>query len=69
MMNNFLVVFVVSVYFVILGATQQHDSLEIGVAKLEHTVEGLNIRLARLLGEYASSQSKLKQRLSKLEER
>lgn len=52
-----------------LGATSQHDSLELGVAKLECTVENLNLRLARLLGEYASSQAKLKQRLSKLEER
>jgi cyclic nucleotide gated channel alpha 3 len=55
--------------FIFLGATQQHDSLEMGVAKLEHTVEGLNMRMARLLGEYASSQAKLKKRLSKLEER
>jgi uncharacterized coiled-coil protein SlyX len=52
-----------------LGAAQQHDSLELGVAKLEYTVENLNLRLARLLGEYASSQAKLKQRISKLEER
>jgi cyclic nucleotide gated channel alpha 3 len=51
-----------------LGAAQQHDSLELGVAKLECTVENLNLRLARLLGEYASSQAKLKQRISKLEE-
>ena len=50
-------------------AQQQQDSLELGVAKLEHTVENLNLRLARLLGEYASSQSKLKQRISKLEEK
>lgn len=56
-------------YYCALGATQQHDSLEMGVAKLEHTVEGLNIRLARLLGEYASSQAKLKKRLTKLEDR
>lgn len=34
-----------------LGATQQQDSLELGVAKLECTVENLNLRLARLLGE------------------
>lgn len=40
-----------------------------GVAKLECTVENLNLRLARLLGEYASSQSKLKQRISRLEEK
>lgn len=52
-----------------LGATLQQDSLELGVAKLECTVENLNLRLARLLGEYASSQAKLKQRISKLEER
>jgi hypothetical protein len=52
-----------------LGAAQQQDSLELGVAKLECTVENLNLRLARLLGEYASSQAKLKQRISKLEER
>lgn len=51
------------------GATQQQDSLELGVAKLECTVENLNLRLARLLGEYASSQAKMKQRISKLEER
>jgi TolA-binding protein len=52
-----------------LGAQQQQDTLELGVVKLEHTVENLNLRLARLLGEYASSQSKLKQRISKLEEK
>lgn len=51
------------------GAQRQQDSLELGVAKLECTVENLNLRLARLLGEYASSQAKLKQRISKLEDR
>jgi cyclic nucleotide gated channel alpha 3 len=53
----------------VAGAQQQQDTLELGVAKLEHTVENLNLRLARLLGEYASSQSKLKQRISKLEDK
>jgi cyclic nucleotide gated channel alpha 3 len=51
------------------GAQEQQDSLELGVAKLECTVENLNLRLARLLGEYASSQAKLKQRISRLEEK
>ncbi|KAG5674239.1 hypothetical protein PVAND_004219 [Polypedilum vanderplanki] len=54
---------------VFASAQQQQDTLELGVAKLEHTVENLNLRLARLLGEYTSSQSKLKQRISKLEEK
>ncbi|CRL00491.1 CLUMA_CG013752, isoform A [Clunio marinus] len=52
---------------VFASAAQQQDSLELGVSKLEVTVENLNVRLARLLGEYASSQAKLKQRISKLE--
>lgn len=52
-----------------LDAQQQQDSLELGVTKLECTVENLNLRLARLLGEYASSQAKLKQRISRLEEK
>lgn len=43
--------------------------MELGVTKLECTVENLNLRLARLLGEYASSQAKLKQRISRLEEK
>lgn len=55
--------------FISTGAQRQQDSLELGVAKLECTVENLNLRLARLLGEYASSQAKLKQRISKLEDR
>jgi cyclic nucleotide gated channel alpha 3 len=40
-----------------------------GVVRLENIVENLNQRLARLLGEYASSQAKIKQRVTKLEER
>jgi len=59
-----------SILFIInLDAQQQQDSLELGVTKLECTVENLNLRLARLLGEYASSQAKLKQRISRLEEK
>ncbi|KAL7044210.1 hypothetical protein ACKWTF_001828 [Chironomus riparius] len=54
---------------VFANAQQQQDSLELGVTKLECTVENLNLRLARLLGEYASSQAKLKQRISRLEEK
>ncbi|CAO1302725.1 unnamed protein product [Diamesa serratosioi] len=54
---------------VFASATQQQDSLELGFANLENTVEHLNVRLARLLGEYASSQAKLKQRITKLEDR
>ncbi|XP_070494834.1 cyclic nucleotide-gated cation channel subunit A-like isoform X2 [Chironomus tepperi] len=51
------------------NALKAQDSLELGVTKLEITVENLNLRLARLLGEYASSQAKLKQRITKLEEK
>ena len=59
-----------SISFILnLDAQQQQDSLELGVTKLECTVENLNLRLARLLGEYASSQAKLKQRISRLEEK
>lgn len=43
------------------------DSIECGVAKLESTVDNLNVRLARLLAEYSASQAKLKQRIAKLE--
>lgn len=43
------------------------DSIECGVAKLESSVDHLNVRLARLLAEYSASQAKLKQRISKLE--
>ena len=50
-------------------AQQTQDSLESGVARLEQTVENLNLRLARLLAEYSASQAKLKQRISKLEDR
>ncbi|XP_055634814.1 cyclic nucleotide-gated cation channel subunit A isoform X2 [Toxorhynchites rutilus septentrionalis] len=54
----------------VFASAQQHqDTLESGVAKLEQTVENLNLRLARLLAEYSASQAKLKQRISKLEER
>lgn len=56
-------------FIINLDAQQQQDSLELGVTKLECTVENLNLRLARLLGEYASSQAKLKQRISRLEEK
>lgn len=45
------------------------NSIEFGVAKLETTVDNLNVRLARLLAEYSSSQAKLKQRIAKLEVR
>lgn len=58
-----------TIYHITIGAQRQQDSLELGVAKLECTVENLNLRLARLLGEYASSQAKLKQRISKIEKR
>uniref|UniRef100_A0AAG5DWM1 Cyclic nucleotide-binding domain-containing protein n=1 Tax=Anopheles atroparvus TaxID=41427 RepID=A0AAG5DWM1_ANOAO len=54
---------------VFANAQQTQDSLESGVARLEQTVENLNLRLARLLAEYSASQSKLKQRISKLEDR
>ncbi|XP_058056797.1 cyclic nucleotide-gated cation channel subunit A [Anopheles bellator] len=54
---------------VFANAQQTQDSLESGVAQLEQTVENLNLRLARLLAEYSASQSKLKQRISKLEDR
>ncbi|EAT33160.1 AAEL014581-PA [Aedes aegypti] len=54
---------------VFASAQHQQDTLESGVAKLEQTVENLNLRLARLLAEYSASQAKLKQRISKLEER
>ncbi|XP_058448217.1 cyclic nucleotide-gated cation channel subunit A isoform X1 [Malaya genurostris] len=54
---------------VFASAQHQQDTLESGVAKLEQTVENLNLRLARLLAEYSASQSKLKQRISKLEDR
>ncbi|XP_038107756.1 cyclic nucleotide-gated cation channel subunit A isoform X2 [Culex quinquefasciatus] len=53
---------------VFASAQHQQDTLESGVAKLEQTVENLNLRLARLLAEYSASQAKLKQRISKLEE-
>lgn len=43
------------------------DSIECGVAKLESSVDHLNVRLARLLAEFSASQAKLKQRISKLE--
>ncbi|XP_037950636.1 cyclic nucleotide-gated cation channel subunit A-like [Teleopsis dalmanni] len=43
------------------------DPIEFGIEKLENSVENLSYRLARLLGEYAASQAKLKQRLAKLE--
>lgn len=48
-------------------AQRAQDSLEGGVEKLEHAVETLNVRLARLLAEYSASQAKLKQRIAKLE--
>uniref|UniRef100_A0A182Q981 Cyclic nucleotide-binding domain-containing protein n=1 Tax=Anopheles farauti TaxID=69004 RepID=A0A182Q981_9DIPT len=54
---------------VFANAQQTQDSLESGVARLEQTVENLNLRLARLLAEYSASQAKLKQRISKLEDR
>ncbi|XP_055547594.1 cyclic nucleotide-gated cation channel subunit A isoform X2 [Wyeomyia smithii] len=54
---------------VFASAQHQQDTLEIGVAKLEQTVENLNLRLARLLAEYSASQAKLKQRISRLEAR
>ena len=47
----------------------QQDSFELAVSKLENSVDNVNLRLARLLGEYASSQAKLKQRISRLEEK
>ncbi|XP_053692197.1 cyclic nucleotide-gated cation channel subunit A [Sabethes cyaneus] len=54
---------------VFASAQHQQDTLESGVAKLEQTVENLNLRLARLLAEYSASQAKLKQRISRLEAR
>ncbi|XP_053662588.1 cyclic nucleotide-gated cation channel subunit A [Anopheles marshallii] len=54
---------------VFANAQQTQDSLESGVARLEQTVENLNLRLARLLAEYSASQAKLKQRISKLEDK
>ncbi|CAD7076772.1 unnamed protein product [Hermetia illucens] len=52
---------------VFANAQRVQDTLETGVEKLEHAVENLNLRLARLLAEYSASQAKLKQRIAKLE--
>lgn len=47
---------------------KNQDPIEYGIEKLENSVENLNVRLARLLAEYAASQAKLKQRISRLED-
>lgn len=46
----------------------QH-SMEDSLKKLEGSVETIQARLARLLAEFAASQAKLKQRLSRIEAR
>lgn len=53
---------------IFMNSLKQDDTIEQGVVRLESVVENLNVRFARLLGEYASSQAKMKQRITKLEE-
>ncbi|XP_031346873.1 cyclic nucleotide-gated cation channel subunit A isoform X2 [Photinus pyralis] len=43
------------------------DSMEESIQRLEATVDILQTRLARLIGEFGASQAKLKQRLTKIE--
>lgn len=52
-----------------IKAKETQDSMVDSIKKLEVTVDTLQTRLARLLGEYTASQAKLKQRLTKLESR
>lgn len=50
-------------------ARDTQDSMADSIKRLETTVETLQTRLARLLGEFTSTQAKLKQRLTKVESR
>lgn len=52
-----------------IKAKETQDSMADSIKKLESTVDTLQTRLARLLGEFTASQAKLKQRLTKLETR
>lgn len=71
MMEWLLMVFLMEFFFLfplsMADSQRVQDSIECGVAKLESTVDNLNVRLARLLAEYSASQAKLKQRIAKLE--
>ncbi|UYV81774.1 CNGA2 [Cordylochernes scorpioides] len=51
------------------AAEREQATLKDKVQHLEETVDSLQMRLSRLLGEYSASQQKLKQRLTKLEKR
>lgn len=57
---------VIKCFFIVSQRNQ--DPIEYGIEKLETNVENLNVRLSRLLAEYAASQAKLKQRLARLED-
>ncbi|KAJ8975657.1 hypothetical protein NQ317_000997, partial [Molorchus minor] len=50
-------------------AKETQDSMVDSIKNLESTMENLQTRLARLIGEFSASQAKLKQRLTKLETR
>lgn len=55
--------------FISSGASNVQGTLTDGIILLEKSIESLNLRLARLLVEYTANQSKLKQRIAKLEVR
>ncbi|VDQ15759.1 unnamed protein product, partial [Trichobilharzia regenti] len=53
---------------VLRKAQEQQESIEQCVQRIDSTVNQLTTRLARLIGEFGSSQAKLKRRLMRLEQ-